>query len=64
MRVTWDDLGRPTEPGAIAFQDGELNIKRHEIECFQRHPDAIFKVVRLPTMAHGVKYALGEYELP
>jgi hypothetical protein len=40
-RVTWDDVGKPTEPGTYDFSDGKISIGSGEIQVWQGHPDAI-----------------------
>ena len=59
--ITWQDLGRPEQPGNYQFADGMVSVRADDIAVWQQHPDAMFTVVALPRPGH---YGLGAYELP
>lgn len=43
MRVTWDDVGRTTEPGVHTVDGEPVNIAVRNIEIWREKPDAVFQ---------------------
>lgn len=62
-KVTWQQVGRVSEPGRYLFTFGWLTIAEEDLAIWQQHPDAAFTlVVRSPTDAVE-EYHLGAFAL-
>jgi hypothetical protein len=59
--VTWQDVGRPEQPGNYQFTDGMISVRADEIAIWRQYPNAMFTVVGFPRPGY---YGLGSYELP
>jgi hypothetical protein len=64
MKVTWQDVGSPIEPGNYEFEDGVLYVKQRELDIWKEHPDALFSVSSIRPYVGPTRYVLGSYELP
>jgi hypothetical protein len=63
-KVTWQKVGRVTEPGRYMFTFGWLNIAAEDLAIWQQFPDAAFTLVRMPAADDEDEYHLGAFELP
>jgi len=60
-KVTWQQLGRVTEPGRYMFRFGWLTIAAEDLAVWEQLPNAAFTLVR--TGAEAEEYRLGAFEL-
>jgi len=61
--VTWDDLGRPTTPGAYAHRERSIQVDQEQIVIWRADPEARLEVVPAQTLVHdGPQYILGRRE--
>ena len=70
-KVTWQQVGRVTEPGRYLFKFGWLTIEAEDIAVWKQFPDAAFTLVLkppapAPSDADDVsdELHLGAFELP
>jgi hypothetical protein len=63
-KVTWQQVGRVTEPGRYMFRFGWLTITAEDLAVWQRLPNAAFTLVATTTTAEaGDEFRLGAFEL-
>ena len=63
-KVTWQQVGRVTEPGRYMFRFGWLTITAEDLAVWQRLPNAAFTLVATATTAEaGEEFRLGAFEL-
>jgi hypothetical protein len=60
-KVTWQQVGRVTEPGRYMFRFGWLTIAAEDLAVWEQLPNAAFTLVR--TAAEAEEYRLGAFEL-
>ena len=60
-KVTWQQVGRVTEPGRYMFRFGWLTIAAADLAVWEQLPNAAFTLVR--TAAEIEEYRLGAFEL-
>jgi hypothetical protein len=60
-KVTWQQVGRVTEPGRYIFRFGWLTIAAEDLAVWEQLPNAAFTLVR--TAAETEEYRLGAFEL-
>ena len=60
-KVTWQQVGRVTEPGRYMFRFGWLTIAAEDLAVWEQLPNAAFTLVR--TAAEIEEYRLGAFEL-
>jgi hypothetical protein len=60
-KVTWQQVGRVTEPGRYMFRFGWLTIAAEDLAVWEQLPSAAFTLVRTATEAE--EYRLGAFEL-
>jgi hypothetical protein len=60
-KVTWQQVGRVTEPGRYMFRFGWLTIAAEDLAVWEQLPNAAFTLVR--TGAEAEEYRLGAFEL-
>jgi hypothetical protein len=60
-KVTWQQVGRVTEPGRYMFRFGWLTIAAADLAVWEQLPNAAFTLVR--TGAEAGEYRLGAFEL-
>ena len=69
-KVTWQKVGRVTEPGRYMFTFGWLTITAEDLAVWERFPEAAFTLVQTATAATeagteaGEEFRLGAFELP
>jgi hypothetical protein len=60
-KITWQQVGRVTEPGRYMFRFGWLTIAAADLAVWEQLPNAAFTLVR--TGAEAEEYRLGAFEL-
>ena len=61
MRVDWEDLNRPDQPGDYYFmQDMLIAVALQDIEIWEEHPDATFEMVPAGTAGKRKRYTLAD----
>jgi hypothetical protein len=63
-RVTWADLGCPTEPGRCEWQGKPVQVKAVNIAAADGNPDAICIVICSTPVNGPETCAVGSVELP
>ena len=49
-KVTWQQVGRVTEPGRYLFKFGWLTIAAEDLAVWKQFPNAAFTLVRKPPL--------------
>ncbi|MDA9520145.1 hypothetical protein XI06_07180 [Bradyrhizobium sp. CCBAU 11434] len=64
-KITWDKIGRVTEPGRYRCFFGYLTVTSEDIEVWSRYPDATFTLIaKLSTdRSAGEDYRLGAFDI-
>lgn len=63
-KVTWQKVGRVTEPGRYMFTFGWLTITAEDLAVWERFPDATFTLVQTAAAADTAEeFHLGAFEL-
>jgi hypothetical protein len=63
-KITWDRVGRVTEPGRYKCFFGYLTVTSEDIEVWTRYPDATFTLIARPTeQSVGDDYRLGAFDI-
>jgi hypothetical protein len=64
-KITWDKIGRVTEPGRYRCFFGYLNVTSEDIEVWVRYPQATFTLISRPTSEQSVgeDYRLGAFDV-
>ena len=60
-KVTWQQVGRVTEPGRYMFRFGWLTIAAADLAVWEQLPNAAFTLVR--TASEIEEYRLGAFDL-
>ena len=63
-KVTWQQVGRVTEPGRYMFKFGWLTVVAEDLAVWEQFPDAVFTLVRTTTAEAVDEFHLGVFELP
>ena len=64
-KVTWQKVGRVTEPGRYMFRFGWLTVTDADLAIWRQYPEAQFTLVMLPVAAGSEdEFHLGAFELP
>jgi hypothetical protein len=64
QKVTWQQVGRVTEPGRYMFRFGWLTITAEDLAVWQRLPNAAFTLVATGTTPEGGdEFRLGAFDL-
>jgi hypothetical protein len=67
-KVTWQKVGRVTEPGHYMFTFGWLTITAEDLAVWEQFPEAAFTLVQTATTEVGTEageeFRLGAFELP
>ncbi len=64
-KVTWQKVGRVTEPGRYMFRFGWLTVSTDDLAIWQQFPEAVFTLVNLPSEPDAPEeFHLGAFELP
>jgi hypothetical protein len=64
-KITWDKIGRVTEPGRYRCFFGYLNVTSEDIEVWVRYPQATFTSISRPTSEQSVgeDYRLSAFDV-
>jgi hypothetical protein len=63
-KVTWQQVGRVTEPGRYMFKFGWLTVVAEDLAVWEQFPDAAFTLVRTAAAEAEDEFQLGVFELP
>ena len=61
-KVTWQKVGRVTEPGRYMFTFGWVNITAEDLAIWKQFPNASFALVRMLTEGVEDEYHLGAFD--
>lgn len=61
-KVTWQKVGRVTEPGRYMFTFGWVNITADDLAIWNQFPNASFALVRMLTEDVEDEYHLGAFD--
>ena len=61
-KVTWQKVGRVTEPGRYMFTFGWVTIAAGDLAIWQQFPDAAFTLVRMASDDGEDEYHLGAFD--
>ena len=61
-KVTWQKVGRVTEPGRYMFTFGWVNITAEDLAIWKQFPNASFALVRVLTDDVEDEYHLGAFD--
>jgi len=61
-KVTWQKVGRVTEPGRYMFRFGWLTIAAEDLAVWNRFPNAEFALVRMATADGEDEFHLGAFD--
>jgi hypothetical protein len=62
-KVTWQQVGRVTEPGRYMFRFGWLTITAEDLAVWQQLPNAAFTLVPMATTPEGGdEFRLGSFD--
>ena len=62
-KITWQKVGRVSEPGRYMFTFGWLTIAAEDLAVWQQFPDAAFTMVKTAETDAGEEFRLGAFEL-
>lgn len=65
-KITWDRVGRVTEPGRYMYTFGWLTITAGDIEIWKHYPQAAFTLLAHhfePADAPGEEFHLGAFDV-
>ena len=62
-KVTWQKVGRVTEPGVDMFTFGWVNITADDLAIWKQFPNASFALVRMPTTDSEDEFHLGAFDV-
>ncbi|WFU21354.1 hypothetical protein QA649_24945 [Bradyrhizobium sp. CB1717] len=65
-KITWDRVGRVTEPGRYMYTFGWLTITADDLEIWKQYPDAAFTLLGHPAEADsfvGEEFHLGAFDI-
>jgi hypothetical protein len=62
-KVTWQQVGRVTEPGRYMFRFGWLTITAEDLLVWEQFPNAAFTLVRTTSAESEDEFRLGAFEL-
>jgi len=63
-KVSWQQVGRVTEPGRYMFKFGWLTVAAADLAIWEQFPDASFTLVRTTAAETEDDFHLGVFELP
>jgi hypothetical protein len=75
-KVSWQQVGRVTEPGRYMFTFGWLSVAAEDLAIWRTFPNAAFTLVRTAAVPEGVapegieqvpgeeEFRLGAFDLP
>jgi len=64
-KITWDRVGRVTEPGRYMYTFGWLTITAGDLDIWQRYPGAAFTLLAQPSSddSIGDEFHLGAFDI-
>jgi hypothetical protein len=62
-KVTWQKVGRVTEPGRYMFTFGWVNVTADDLAIWKQFPNASFALVRMLTEDVEDEYHLGAFDI-
>jgi hypothetical protein len=65
-KITWDRVGRVTEPGRYMYTFGWLTITAGDLDIWKQYPQAAFTLLAQhppPDQATGEEYHLGAFDV-
>lgn len=65
-KITWDRVGRVTEPGRYMYTFGWLTITAGDLEIWRRYPQAAFTLLAQPSESLepvGEEFHLGAFDV-
>ena len=64
-KITWERVGRVTEPGRYMYTFGWLTITDDDLQIWQRYPDAAFTLLaeRPSEDSIGQEFHLGAFDI-
>ncbi len=62
-KVTWQQVGRVSEPGRFMFKFGWLTITAQDIAVWEQFPQAAFTLVGTTALEAEDEFHLGAFEL-
>jgi hypothetical protein len=64
-KITWDRVGRVTEPGRYMYTFGWLTITAGDLAIWQQYPQAAFTLLghAVPNEAVGEEFHLGAFDV-
>ena len=62
-KVTWQQVGRVTEPGRYMFRFGWLTVTAEDLAVWEKLPNAAFSLVRTTAATDADEFRLGAFEL-
>ena len=61
-KVTWQKVGRVTEPGRYMFTFGWVTITAEDLAIWNQFPNASFALVRMPAADGEDEFQLGAFD--
>jgi hypothetical protein len=61
-KVTWQKVGRVTEPGRYMFTFGWVTVTAEDLAIWNQFPSASFALVRKPAENDGDEFRLGAFD--
>jgi hypothetical protein len=64
-KITWERVGRVTEPGRYMYTFGWLTITAGDLQIWQQYPDAAFTLLAHASSADSVsdEFHLGAFDI-
>jgi hypothetical protein len=62
-KITWQKVGRVSEPGRYMFTFGWLTIAAKDLAVWEQFPNAAFTLVKTAETEAGDEFRLGAFEL-
>jgi hypothetical protein len=65
-KITWDKVGRVTEPGRYMYTFGWLTITARDLEIWRQYPQAAFTLLAghpEPETSTGEEFHLGAFDI-
>ena len=62
-KVTWQKVGRVSDPGRYMFTFGWLTIAAEDLAVWEQFPNAAFTLVKTAETDAGEEFRLGAFEL-
>jgi hypothetical protein len=64
IKVRWDDLGSPTQPGTYRYGSHMVEVTPGDIKLANGNPDTLFTAIHPDFFSDGTPYLLTGVELP